>query len=280
MSAQKYYLVQENKYDSLFKSYDPNHLKIAQKDLRNILNDPQLNTSSKSVLYNNALKNLNKKLKQVDETPMKAEDANLANVNTNLDTTIQDLVNLLKQTPQVLKKVHKRTYKKKDAKVSDVLSGEITPPQVSDFENFNPYVTKNVIEKLKPKTATPKKRSRDYETDVTQDSEFVTPKRKSLTPRDRATKKEIEERKTQELADYIKNNPNYGITDSGQVVSPKSKKPVKGSNNKDIASYAISSVGKTTPPGFRKIRKLLQTDENVKKIKADPKGRFSVKSWS
>uniref|UniRef100_A0AC35GAG6 Ribosome biogenesis protein NOP53 n=1 Tax=Panagrolaimus sp. PS1159 TaxID=55785 RepID=A0AC35GAG6_9BILA len=255
---------------------------------------------------------------------MKVEDVNLADVNTNLDTTLQDLANLLKQTPQVLKKVHKRTYKKKDAKVSDVLSGEITPPQVSDFENFNPYVTKNFIEKLKPKTATPKKRSRDYETDVTQDSEFVTPKRKSLplrdhtalieklkpktatpkkrsrdyetdvtqdsefvTPkrkslphRDRATKKEIEEKKTQELADYIKNNPNYGFTDSGQVVSPKSKKPVKGSNNKDIASYTISSVGKTTPPGFKKIRKLLQSDENVKKIKADPKGRFSVKNWS
>jgi hypothetical protein len=52
----------------------------------------------------------------------------------------------------------------------------------------------------------------------------------------------------------------------------KAKKTVKESSHKDIADYAVNTLGKHTPPGFKKIQKQLNEDPVVQRIIA-----FSIK---
>ena len=69
MSAQKYYLVEENKYNSKFNNYDPDHLNIAQNDLNNIINAYRNAESYVDQVwdFSNAAKDWNWEQSQVDQ---------------------------------------------------------------------------------------------------------------------------------------------------------------------------------------------------------------------
>uniref|UniRef100_A0AC34GA78 Uncharacterized protein n=1 Tax=Panagrolaimus sp. ES5 TaxID=591445 RepID=A0AC34GA78_9BILA len=97
--------------------------------------------------------------------------------------------------------------------------------------------------------------------------------------RDRASSAEIDTRKSEELAKYLLQKQDYGFTQEGELVSPNSKKIIKGSSHKDIAKYAVNTVGKNTPPGFKKVQQKLNEDPLVQNIRADPKGRFTIADW-
>ena len=213
MNTQKYFLVEENKYNSLLKSYDPEHLNIAQNDLNNILNNPQLNISSKSALYNSALKNYIRKLKQADEKPIKVEDKNLISTNSNLEQTLQNLTNLLQNTN------NRRPSKRISSFIESVpykTSRLDIPTSTSFTMPLSPVVSDTPI------------LDNDFDAPSTPETNNVANlANHNKTPRqarEKASNTKINERKTQELANYLLNNPQYGFTEEGKLVSPRSKK--------------------------------------------------------
>lgn len=266
MSAQKYYLVEQNKYDSIFSNYDPDHIKIAQKDLRDILNNNKLDTSSKNVLYNNALINFNKKMKQANEKPVKVEDTKLADANINLDSTLQNLATLLSSNISKKRKKEKKIQEKNDAKENV----QVTPQTNTPLNVSNDFTT--------PQSTPPM---------LEPESPLKTPKRKNVrgTPatirrqRQRATIKDNIDKKTKNLKKYMLNNPLYGFTKDGVLISPTSKKLVKDSNVERIARYAVNSVGLRTPAGFKKIQKQINLDKYAREYKSNPNAKFTVQDW-
>ena len=297
----------KNKYST--DKNDPEHLNIAKNDLNDILTNPYLDISSRNALYDVALRNLIKKKRYIAEKPIKVEDRNLANVNANLNKNIQNLSNLLQKpsSPFVPKKAKKR--------FSDIVS-EI-PEKISTFNYDNDISPisesetnfKDDSDDSLSLQSTQKDDSNDSlsslesgkdETQFTADDTILNPPETWNTPerptnysasmieaqnvplpinRNRMSKTHANERKTQALADYLLNKNDYGFTESGQLVSPKSKKIVKGSSHKDIADYHISMPGKNTPPGYKKIQRKLGEDVEAQEIRADPKGRFNINKW-
>lgn len=285
----KYYLVDEDRYNSFLNknNYDPEHLKVAENDLNNILNNPNLNISSKNALYNIALKSLIKKRKIVNEKPIKVEDTTKAKLEQNIkdlvkliqnpekDTEIETLVD--KKTPKIAEtsiptQVPKLTDQSLDDSISEEEMNNQDIQSLDDTQGSSDEEEETTISS--PRIWPSPERNQVFLPNLTNNRESVsTP----VSKRQKTSTSQLNDQKSEALASYMLNKPEYGFTEKGELVSPKSKKIVKGSNYKAIANYHIDMPGKFTPPGYKKIQQQLNKDINVQNIKTNP--RLHISTW-
>lgn len=309
--SEKYFLIGENRFNSLLTKpdiYDPEHLNVAKNDLSNILTNTKMDVSSKNALYNMALKRLIKKRKQVEEKPVKVEDKSLANVNKNLDQSLQKLANALNKPSfrQVPKNIRKQLST--NPLLQNVSPGLVSRDNSPLKETHNSFgFDNNSLHSDETQESDPVDEAAQQHSVTISDTDFDDPilsppepweipeipasylpnygeTRDALvnrTPviRTRNSNAQINERKKEALADYMLNKPDYGFTEKGELVSPRSKKIVRGSSHKDIADYHISMPGKHTPPGYKKIQQMLTEDPEAQKIREDSKGRLKINKW-
>jgi hypothetical protein len=253
-SAKKYFLVDEDKYYSLIDKYDydPEHLKIAQNNVKDILRNPNLNISSKNAYYNMALRDLIKKKKHVAEKPKKVEDTKLTDINANLNNTLKTLSNLLeKQKPLGIENQNERLINENygiSPKIQHLDSkSPLTPPDLSqEISSFSPLRTQKLDSDVSLKTPSNwKSADEPFLSDDTQDSNDPTSplpdahdpnffnnliaRMDQTTPlsrnvRERVSQRDIDARKSEELAKHLLQTQEYGFKEDGQLISPKSKK--------------------------------------------------------
>lgn len=263
MSAQKFYLVESQKYNALLNDYDPDHVKIAQKDVQDILTDPKLDVSAKNALFTSKMRNYLQKLKHSHEKPVtvKLEDG-----PNDLEQAISSLVDILKNPPPHLSVPKKKAIKRK-------FSPEFEQ-QKKQKQDFTPLSTQSEqAEKDDPSSfITPQNPKQ-----IPMHTPKIPPQQKMRSPnisRNASIHQKTED-KIDDLTNYLmQNKQKFSLNSAGQVLG-KNRKVVEGSSHQDIARYLIEgSTGHHTPKGYKIIQNALSDDPKVKSVK------FGINKWS
>lgn len=236
----KYFLIDEKKYNSLLKSYDPEHLNIAFKDLKNVLSRKDLNISEKNAMYNNNLKGFLKKLKLTAEAPVNVKLEN----DPVSEETLEQLSELLRQqvSPTITNTLSKLVTPPRSLKRS---TSDVNLPTPSAPKKIAPFISNNAIP-----TPSPRKR--------------------------RANKEEVKSVKIRQVADHmIENRKKFNLNETGQVLDPQTNKIIPNSNVAEIARHVIEGApGNSSPAGYKKVKQALNKDPKVNTI------RFNIAKWT
>uniref|UniRef100_A0AC35FKZ0 Uncharacterized protein n=1 Tax=Panagrolaimus sp. PS1159 TaxID=55785 RepID=A0AC35FKZ0_9BILA len=232
--------------------------------MKNILENENINLSEKNALYNNILRQFIKKLKGAAEKPL---DVNVS--NESIPFKNDDLTNSMQQLSTALQNLQANypapaTPKKKKKNATPPPTPNNTETQ-TDLNNT--FVTpKPNLEKKKKVPSAPRKQKSQPLFDTSSDQKR---ERKRKADKTQTTNDQIVE-----LSHHLlQNRDKFNLNEKGQIVDQNNGQVIPGSNYVDVAEYLVKgSVGATTPKGFKKIDKLLNEDDNVR--------RFKIKNWA
>ena len=221
------------------------------------------NVSAKNLLYQQQLRRYLRARKEGKDRPVRVQ--------------FEDMQLLAKPTTKQSKAVQTAMVTD-EGDLEDVVLEEKKPAvRLADAEETGWTAAKTP--ESKPKVSTPKTAMSSTSTGNGNDTIYETPPPKVPTPRPtRSTRtaaeerKKINEEKSAKLLELIQRSPaKFGVTSSGGIINPTTKKPVQNSNLQWIVNRLVDPKFDPagSPPGMKFLKKAVLNDVNARQF-VDP----------